>query len=83
MRIYKPDPITHWTDTALRHALQERQQAGTSIRKLENKYGVPISTLNRHIKNGNKRKVGRKNVFSVEEESELTRSFIPQCLQDI
>ena len=44
---------------------------GISIRKLEKKYGVPKSTLIRHIKNGDKRKVGRKNVISVEEESEL------------
>ena len=71
MRIYKPHPITHWTDAVLRHALEECQQAGTSIRKLEKKYGVPKSTLNWHIKNGNKRKVERKNVFIVEEESEL------------
>ena len=81
---------THWTDTALRHALEERQQAGTSIRKLEKKYGVPKSTLNRHIKNGNKRKVGRKNMFSVEEESELKDCILksadlgfPLTLKDI
>ena len=54
MWIYKSHPITHWTDTVIRHALEKCQQAGTSIRKLEKKYGVPKSTLNQHIKNGNK-----------------------------
>ena len=31
MWIYKPHPITHWTDTVIRHVLEKCQQAGTSI----------------------------------------------------
>ena len=48
-----------------------KTRTGTFIRKLEKKYGVPKSTLNRHIKNGDKCKVKRKNVFSIKEKSEL------------
>ena len=49
----------------------EYRVAGTSIRDLSKKYGVPKSTIQRHIKKGGKSKVGSKAVFKNDEEIEL------------
>ena len=69
LKTYEHYPISHWTDVALNHALQEHRVAGTSIRDLSKKYEVPKSTIQRHIKKGGKSKVGRKTVLKMKKKS--------------
>ena len=76
LKTYEHYPISNWTDVALNHAFQEHRVAGTSIRDLSKKYGVPKSTIQRHIKKGGKSKVGRKTVFKNEEEIELKECIV-------
>ena len=38
---YKPNPVKRWTGAAMRNALAERRQAGTSIRSLSKKKWYP------------------------------------------
>ena len=70
-RTYDYHQICHWTDVELSHALQEHKVAGTSIRDLSKKYGVPKSTIQRHFKKGGKSKVGRRTVFKNEDKIDL------------
>ena len=57
--------------------------AGTSMRKLSDKYNVPIATLHRYLNYQKEEKTipekdvrGRKTVFTAEEERQLTNCII-------
>ena len=71
-----------WTDSGVRKALEEKLNAGTSFRKLADKYNVPLASLHRHweaheTKTALKMR-GRKSVFSSAEEAELA-----SCITDL
>ena len=69
-RKYTPKPSKHWANKAQEDALAERKIAGTPIRKLAEKYGVPKSTLSRHL-NEDITRQRRKAVFTTEEFNDL------------
>ena len=74
--IWKHHQISHWTDVALNHALQQDRVAAASIRDLSKKYGVPKSTIQRYIKKSGESKVGRKTIFKNQEEIELKACIV-------
>ena len=70
MRTYKQHPKKHWTNAAMANAIAELKKTGTSERAISKKYNTPRATLQRHLK-GTLCKVGRKPVFSEDEEADL------------
>ena len=78
-RKYKLKNNKLWKNCGLADAIAERDAAGTSMRKLSDKYNVPIATLHSYLNYQKEGKAipekdirGRKTVFTVEEERQLT-----------
>ena len=63
-RDYVPALKKASTEFAIENVLAEKDQLETSTRALVDKYNVPYSTLQRRIKNGPVKRVGRKTVFT-------------------
>ena len=77
VRNYKSKNKTKkWTQAALEQAIAERLELNTSIRDLSKKYGVTKSSLHNHIKEIGSKKVGKKRVFTYEEEEELRKCIV-------
>ena len=76
--LHKKNPTKHWTDTTLRTVIAEQREAGTSIRKLSKKYGIPKTTLHKHLSGGANETVGRTRVFNDNQEKDLQ-----QCIVDM
>ena len=80
LRKYKLKNNKLWTNRGLADAIAERDAAGTPMRKLSNKYNVPIATLHRYLNHQKEEKQflkkiserGRKTVFTAVEERQLT-----------
>ena len=79
LRKYKLKNNKLWTNRGLADAIAERDAAGTPMRKLANKYNVPITTLHRYLNHQKEGKTipeedlrGRKTVFTAVEERQLT-----------
>ena len=71
LRKYKLKNNKLWTNRGLADAIAERDAAGTPMRKLSNKYNVPIATLHRYLNHQKEGKIipeedlrGRKTVFT-------------------
>ena len=79
MREYKPHPNKQWTEAAMKAALNEHRELGTDQRELSHKYNIPRTTIQSRLK-GDLQKVGRKGVFSVDEEIDL-RSCISELAE--
>ena len=64
-----------WCELDMERALQEVQEASTSIAAASRQYSIPLGTLHRHLKTGSTKKVlGRyKTVFSPEMELEIVK----------
>ena len=75
-RRYKPTSKKLWTQAALKNALAEHKELGTSLRDLSKKHNIPKSTLANHITGGGTKKVGRKAVFSPAELEELKQTIV-------
>jgi hypothetical protein len=62
-----------WTELNMRLALREVKELGRSVKKVATKFGIPRTTLQRHLKSGSCAvKLGRYvTVFSADQESEL------------
>ena len=82
-RKYKLKNNKLWTNRGLADAIAERDAAGTPMRKLSDKYNVPIATLHRYLNYQKEGKTipekdvrGRKTVFTAEEERQLTNCII-------
>ncbi|KOB68203.1 Uncharacterized protein OBRU01_12047 [Operophtera brumata] len=62
-----------WDETAMKKALKEVNEMHNSVKSTAKKYGIPRSTLQRHLKSGSaKKKLGRHTtVFTPEQEMEL------------
>ena len=78
-RKYKLKNNKLWTNRGLADAIAERDAAGTPMRKLSDKYNVPIATLHRYLNYQKEGKAipekdvrGRKTVFTAEEQRQLT-----------
>ena len=72
-----------WTNRGLTNTIAERDAAGTPIRKLSDKYNGPIAMLHCYLNHQKEGKTipekdfqGRKPVFTVEEERQLTNCII-------
>ena len=79
-RIYKKNTTKHWSQKALQDALVDRKESGTSFRKLSEKYNIPRSSLERHIRAAEKgvslTDQGRKSVFSPDETHDLKQCML-------
>ena len=62
--------------TIMQAACQAVQERGISARKAAREFNVPISTLNRHLRNPNIRKPGGMQKFSDEEEAEMEKILL-------
>ena len=78
-RKYKLKNNKLWTNCGLARAIAERDATGTPMRKLSDKYNVPIATLHRYLNYQKEGKTipekdvrGCKTVFTAEEERQLT-----------
>lgn len=62
-----------WEETTMKKALGEVRELHNSVKSTAKKYGIPRSTLQRHLQSGSaKKKLGRyTTVFTPEEEKEL------------
>ena len=80
-RPYKKKPTKHWSQKALQDALVDRKENGTSFRKLSEKYNIPRSSLERHVRAVEKgvslTDQGRKSVFSPDETQDLKQCMLP------
>ena len=72
-----------WTNCGLANTIAERDAAGTTMRKLSDKYNGPIVMLHCYLNHQKEGKTipekdfwGRKTVFTVEEERQLTNCII-------
>lgn len=74
-RKYQAKPKKLWNDNALKQAVNESIQTGTSLQNLEEKYSIPRSTLHFHItlrkNNLQPKNQGCKPVFTQEQCEEL------------
>ena len=79
-RIYKKNTTKHWSQKALQDALVDRKESGTSFRKLSEKYNIPRSSLERHVRAAEKgvslTGQGRKLVFSPDEMQDLKKCIV-------
>ena len=77
VRNYKSNNKTkRWTQAALEQAMAERKELNTSIRVLAKKYGLTKSSLHNHLNGIGSTKVGRKRIFTDEEEEELRNCIV-------
>lgn len=62
-----------WSEETLHEAVRAVKDDGQSINTTAKKFGIPFTTLQRHVKTGtNSKKLGRfRPVFSPEQEEEL------------
>jgi len=62
-----------WLSSTMRQAMLEVQELGKSTKSVATKYGIPRTTLQRHLQSGSfEKKLGRfVTVFSPEQETEL------------
>ena len=72
--------MKHWSQKALQDALVDRKESGTSFRKLSEKYNIPRSSLERHVRAAEKgvslTGQGRKLVFSPDEMQDLKKCIV-------
>lgn len=79
----------HFDPENLAKAIEERKK-GKSLRYLENKYGIPKSTIDNKAKSKHVRSVGGQCVLHAEEETQLAQNIIqaskwgfPLCIFDM
>ena len=75
-RKYKLKNNKLWTNCGLARAIAERDAAGTPMRKLSDKYNVPIATLHRYLNYQKKEKQFLKKM------SEVAKLFLPLRKRD-
>ena len=79
MRTHKPHPKKHWTNASMKNAIAELKQTGTSKRVISKKQNIPTATLQRQLKEI-LHKVGRKPVFTKDEEADVKDCIKGTCL---